>query len=99
MSNIRIKHTHNLDREEARNRVEKLAKDLKTKLDTEYSWKGDCLHLRRSGASGQIDVGDDFVECTVKLGMLLSPMKGRIEATLQENVASLFDDDSDSKIA
>lgn len=93
MTRIHIKHAHKLDREEARTRIERIAEDLKTRFDAEYAWEGDSLQFHRSGVSGCIDLGDDFVECTVELGMLLSPMKGMIEASILENVHQALDSD------
>ncbi len=93
MANIHIKRAHKLARDEARARIEKIAEDLANKLDAEYAWQGDSLHFKRTGASGCIDVGDDFVECNVKLGMLLAPMKGRVEASLVENIHKVLDSD------
>lgn len=86
MAKIHIKHAHELDRNEARTRIEKIAEELKIKLDAEYFWEGDSLHFHRTGASGSIDLYDGFVECTVELSILLSPLKGNIEASLRENV-------------
>ena len=90
MANIHIKHTHQLKRDEARTLVEEIAKDLQGKLNAEYAWKGDSLHFQRSGASGCIDVGDDFVECKIKLGMLLSPMKEKIQASIEKKMHKIL---------
>jgi putative polyhydroxyalkanoate system protein len=55
-------------------------------LNAEWAWQGDLLTFQRSGASGSVEVGDDFVEFNVKLGMLLTPMKGSIESAIQQQV-------------
>ena len=86
MAKIHIKRSHNLSHDEARARVEEIAKDLKGKLDADYAWDGDSLRFKRSGASGSIDVGDGFIELDVKLGMLLAPMKGKIEDTVRKQI-------------
>jgi putative polyhydroxyalkanoate system protein len=86
MANIHIKRSHSLPRDEARARVEEIAEDLKKKLDAKYAWKGDSLQFHRSGASGTIDVKDDYIDLRIKLGLLLTPMKGKIEATILEHM-------------
>ncbi len=86
MANIKIKRQHHLGRDSARQKVEEIASSLQEKLNAKWAWKGDSLTFQRSGASGSVDVGDDYVEFNVKLGMLLTPMKGAIENAIQEKV-------------
>ena len=90
MAKIHIKCSHQLKRDEARTRIEEIAEDLKGKLNAEYAWKGDSLYFQRSGASGYIEVRDNAVECKIKLGMLLSPMKGNIQASIEEKMHKLL---------
>ena len=85
MANIHIKRKHNLNRADARIKVEELAKTLQGQLGTDYHWDGDCLCFKRTGASGVIDVSrEGMVEVDVKLGLVLRPMKGRIESSIHE---------------
>ena len=98
MPNIHIKRSHKLTREEARARVEEIAKDLKKKLDAKYAWKGDSLQFKRTGASGSIDVGKDFIDINIELGMLLSPMKGKIEQSIREHMKVALAETRDTKL-
>lgn len=86
MANINIKRQHSLGRTTARDRVQEIANSLQNKLRAKWSWDGDSLNFQRSGASGSVIVGDDFVEFKVKLGLLLSPMKGTIEDAIQQQL-------------
>jgi len=88
MANIHIKRMHTLGVETARLEVEKLAQTLKSELQTEYKWSGDKLLFKRSGASGIIDVGADYIDLDIKLGMALSIMKGKIEETINDKLDS-----------
>ena len=97
MATIHIKRKHTLTRAEVRDRVEAIARQIKDELDADYSWKGDTLHFNRSGASGQIDVDDDRVEFNIKLGILLSPLKGKIERTILGRIDVALADDFDGK--
>jgi len=84
MSTIRIRRQHALGRATARQRVEALAQTLHEKLDADYNWQGDRLLFKRSGASGAIDVSDDSIDVQVDLKLLLRPMKGSIQQTIEE---------------
>ena len=86
MANIHIKREHHLGLNEARERVDHIASSLQDKLEAKWAWKGNQLSFNRSGASGTVDVGENFVEFNVKLGLMLSPLKGKIESTLNEEI-------------
>jgi putative polyhydroxyalkanoate system protein len=86
MANIHIKRAHNLEQAEVRERIEKIASRLQDKLEAKMSWEGDTLNIKRSGATGSMEVGEKFIDCNVKLGMLLMPLKGAIESALNEAI-------------
>lgn len=86
MAVIKVKRNHEMGAKKARSAVEKIAKKLQKDLDAEYHWEGSSLQFSRSGASGHIDVGDDEVSVEIKLSMLLTPLKGKIEQTIEEQI-------------
>ena len=86
MPTIKVKRQHSLGPKKARATVEKLAEKLQKDLDAEYHWEGSTLRFSRTGASGRIDVSDDEVLVEVKLGMLLGPLKGKIERTIEDEI-------------
>jgi putative polyhydroxyalkanoate system protein len=79
MPTIRITRKHHLPHDEVRAHVENLAGELQQQLEASYHWDGDTLRFSRSGASGVIEVTKDTVVVEVKLSMLLSPFKGKVE--------------------
>lgn len=91
MASIKIKRKHSLAHDEVVKAVQKLADELCEKLDADYEWEGDSLSFKRSGASGKVCVGKRDLEVDIKLSMLLTPLKGKIEQTvndyLDENLA------------
>ncbi len=97
MANIHIKRQHHLAHDEAKKRVEEVAEELKKKLDADYAWKGDTLQFKRSGASGSIKLSDEYIELDVKLGMLLTPMKGKIESAITEKLDLALQENLDTK--
>ena len=86
MANIHINRKHSLGIETARMEVEKLAQSLKSQLQADYRWYGNKLQFTRSGASGTIDVGSDYINLEIKLGMALSLMKGKIEDSINSKL-------------
>ena len=98
MSNIHIKHKHALSSEEAHRRVEEIAKGLKEEYKMDYIWKGDRLLFKRSGAAGSLDLGQDFIELDIKLGMALAPLKGKIEKTIKKSIAAELSGKADTKL-
>lgn len=84
MSRIVVERSHNLGRETARTRAEQLAERLTEKFGLRCQWSGDTLQVRRSGADGQIEVGEDRVRIELKLGMLLAVMSGDIRRGIEQ---------------
>jgi putative polyhydroxyalkanoate system protein len=86
MANIRIKRNHDLGIENARAAVEKLAQALRSELQADYTWSDNTLVFNRLGASGTIDVGDNYIDLDIRLGMPLSLMKGVIEDSINNRL-------------
>lgn len=99
MSNIHVTYKHTLSPQETRRRVEEIAKGLKKEYKIDYAWKGDRLLFKRTGAAGRVDFGDGFIELEIKLGMVLAPLKGKIEKTIRRNIAAEMSDKSGTKPA
>ena len=84
MATIHIRRSHQLDQETVRDRVQELANTLTEKLTVEYQWEKDRLVFKRSGANGFVRIGNQELEVEVKLGMMLTPLKGAIEKTITD---------------
>lgn len=82
MATIHIKRKHHLDHESVRKEVQDLAEKLSKDLSASYKWQGDRLTFKRSGASGHIDISGDEVDVEIKLGLVLTPLKGTVEKTV-----------------
>ncbi len=83
MTTLCIRHPHDLPPEELRRRLEHLAEGLSRQLELDYHWEGERLVFRRSGAHGHIAVLPGEVEIALTLGLLLTPLQGRIEQTVR----------------
>ncbi|HET8900051.1 MAG TPA: polyhydroxyalkanoic acid system family protein [Rhodanobacteraceae bacterium] len=83
MSQIDIRHPHQLTPAAARQLVETLADGLARKFQAVSHWDGDRLHFQRSGIDGHIEVGADFIRVSARLGLLLAAMRPLIEREVE----------------
>jgi len=92
MSYIHIKHHHTLKYDVCRARVEQVASYLKNKYKTKYIWEGNRLLSRHMGCVVCVYLEDEQLELKIKLGVLFSPMKGKIEKAMRKNLRSVIGD-------
>ena len=85
MPDIEISKQYSMPRDKLRSELESLVGTLAEQLQLECEWLSeDCLDFRRKGAEGQININDDEIEMTIRLGLLLSAFSGVIEQEVQE---------------
>src|SRR5262245_7428096 len=91
MASIVVRRHHELGMAKAKKLAQSIARKLKSDFGGSYEWHGDVLRFKRTGASGSLAVSDDSVHVQVDLGLLLRPLRSRIEreitAFLDEHVA------------
>jgi putative polyhydroxyalkanoate system protein len=90
MATIHIQKSHQLGLKKARAVALDWAESAEKKLDMVCEYEEgddfDCVHFRRSGATGTMMVRSDEFEINVKLGILLSAFKDRIEQELNQTL-------------
>ncbi len=79
MSEIVVHRRHGLRLAEVRRRAETIAGRLRDEYGGSYTWDGDTLRFRRTGASGQLTVTSDSFQVRVEVSFLLAPLRSRIE--------------------
>lgn len=84
MATVEVTREHTLGKDAAKERAQKMADKLAAKLGAECNWQGDELIFQRSGVDGTILVGEDSVNVTVKLGMMLTPMAGMVKGEIDK---------------
>ncbi len=89
MSNIHIRRTHQLGRQQARILAERMAVQLQERFCLAYRWEGDRLHFERSGVRGHMDIADDEICIRARLGLLLLPIKSKVESAIHRYVDEL----------
>lgn len=92
MSYIHIEHFHSLNHDVTRERVEQVAAYLNRKYKVHYYWKGNQLLSRHKGCVISARIENGYIELKIRLGMLFSPMKGKIEKALRRNLRSVVGD-------
>lgn len=79
MSEIVVQRRHTLRLPSARRLAESMARQLRDEYGGSYSWKGNKLHFERTGVSGHLAVTKGNFEVRVQIGLLLTPLRSRIE--------------------
>jgi putative polyhydroxyalkanoate system protein len=90
MSEIVVHHRHGRSVASARRLAESIARRLREQCGGTYDWDGNTLRFQRLGASGQVTVSARDVEVRVTIGLLLRPLRARIEREIQ----GFFEDNS-----
>ena len=83
MSTIIVEREHQLGRAGARDKAQALAERLAEKYAVTYQWHGDTLALRRAVAEGTIVVDDSRIYIKLRLGVLFSALRGRIQREME----------------
>lgn len=86
MPTIDIQRRHELGTEQARSVVDRLAGRMAEKYGVDAQWQGDTLAFRHPALRGGIHVGAHDIRVEAKLGLLLSPLKARIEDEIRSKL-------------
>ena len=79
MATIVVRRQHDLGLAKAKRLAQSMARRLKDDYGGSFAWKGNVLHFERRGASGSVAVTKDDFQVQVELGLLLRPLRSRIE--------------------
>jgi len=79
MSLINVCAHHTMNKEDAQQAADDLARDLAEKFSIDYGWEEDHIHFERPGVHGMITVGEKEIRIKAQLGLLLVLLKSRIE--------------------
>ncbi|MCS6915843.1 MAG: polyhydroxyalkanoic acid system family protein [Myxococcales bacterium] len=91
MPKLTIEQSHRMSAEEARRCLESLSQDLSDKYGLTSCWLSDTeAKVERTGASGHIKIEPQRVVVHLDLSFALSPIKGKIEERIRQELARLF---------
>ena len=94
MSQIEIKKKHALGKAGARETAEKLAESLSTEYKAKCEWINDDLCFSSPGVKGKLCVGEEDVEIKVDLGLMLRPLKSKIETSIVSQLDDILAKDT-----
>jgi putative polyhydroxyalkanoate system protein len=80
---MKIRRSHALGLEEARDRIDHMAANLGHQYSLTSNWSGDHVVVRGNGVSGRIVVAHEYVEADIELGVPLVLMQGVIRAEIE----------------
>jgi len=80
---IHVRWHHDIGLAAAKRFAETMARRLQADHGGTYRWKKDELVFRRPGASGRVAVTKNDFDVTVDLGILLTPLRSRIEREIR----------------
>ncbi len=95
MATIEIQRTHELPLDDVKAKAEQLAKDMESKLNMQWQWKGDRIHFEAKkgaakGTKGHVSVDDSEVRVEIDLPFLLRAMKGTIASKVNAKLDGLL---------
>lgn len=94
MTAIHVRQPHRVDRATARTKLEGFT-ELLDKYRVKLAWNGDKAKVKGVGVSGDVAIGDDAVDVTLKLGMLAKAAgidASRLKASIAKRLTAAFDD-------
>lgn len=85
MATINIKHNYTMPTADLKSQLDGLTDKMADRYDLKCQWKTDnCLTFSRSGASGEILIDKNQVNFSMKLGLMLSAFKSKIERDVKK---------------
>lgn len=95
MTNITVRHPHNLSLEVARERINAFEETLH-KFGASLVWSDNTAEVKGFGVTGSAELGAGFVEICLKLGMMakaagVDPV--RVESSIAKRLAAAFADE------
>ncbi|HEY8379794.1 MAG TPA: polyhydroxyalkanoic acid system family protein [Nannocystis sp.] len=90
MPKINLSRNHSLPPEKIKERLVALGDKLQEKYQAKTSWADDrTLNVKGTGVDGKLTIGDSKVDVVIDLSFMLSPLKGKIEESLNKELDKL----------
>lgn len=91
MPKLEIIQSHNVTADEAKKRIEGLNAKLGTEYGLSSKWNSATeAKVERTGATGLIKIEASRVVVNLDLSFALTPIKGKIETKIKEELKNLF---------
>jgi len=90
MSDISMTRAHELDSEQARANIEKLADKLAERLGGSWSWQGDTAICESRGVRARVEYDASSISIDVVLPRAFRPFRRRLESKIEESFERYF---------
>jgi putative polyhydroxyalkanoate system protein len=90
MADISMRRSHGLDPNEVEARIEQLAGKLSQRLGGSWCWEGREAICEARGARARVAYDETSISMEVKLPFVLKPMRGRLEAKIDQYFDEYF---------
>lgn len=91
MSKLEVEIPHQLSRDEARLRLDRVTEKLAKDYSAVCNWDGGSrLVVTRKGLLARLDVADDRVHVDLELGTFMRPFAGTIRAGIARQLADIL---------
>lgn len=82
MTLIHLRRRHALTPKAARQRVERMSRQLAAKFGADCHWQGDVLAIEHPNVNGTVSIGNDEIVVEARLGFLLAMFRARVDEEL-----------------
>ncbi len=91
MPKVNIEQAHNVPATDAKKRLDTLSQDLSDKYGLTVKWLTDTeAKIERTGVTGIIKIEAQRVLLNLDLSFALTPLKGKIETRIRDELKKLF---------
>ena len=94
MAEISMRRQHGCEDTDAiRSRIEGLAEKVADRIGGTWQWQGDEAVCEARGAKARVAYDADSISIDVSLPLMLRPLRGKLEAKIEEYFARYFEND------
>lgn len=91
MPKLEINQKHSVTAAEAKAKLSALSQELSEKYGLASKWHSDTeAKVERTGATGTIKIEPANINVKLDLALMLSPIKGKVEEKIREELKKLF---------
>lgn len=90
MAKISMTREHGLEEADVRERIEKLADKVASRLGGGWRWQGDQAICEARGAKACVGYDDQQISIDVQLPAMLRPFRGKLESKIEEYFERYF---------
>ena len=84
MVEISMKRAHELDKQEIRQRIEKLAEKIGDRIGGSWEWHGEEVVSEARGARARVGYDEYSISVEVSLPTVMKPFRRKLEAKIDE---------------